>query len=68
MVYGWKPVVIPEEIYDKAKEHYDEHKEDLELREGIRSIDSDSSRRTRNERNHLQLSYKQNSDIEYECK
>ena len=38
MVDGWKPVVVPEEIYDKVKEHYDTNKEDLKLREGIRSL------------------------------
>jgi len=38
MVDGWKPVVIPEEIYDKVKKHYDTNKEALKLREGGRSL------------------------------
>jgi len=38
MVDGWKPVVISTEIYEKAKEYYEEHKEELKLRDGIRSL------------------------------
>ena len=38
MVRGWRPVVIPEELYDKAKEYYKENKEELKLRHGIRSL------------------------------
>ena len=37
MVEGWRPVVIPVEIYEKAKEYYEENKEELRLRDGIRS-------------------------------
>ena len=38
MVEGWKPVVIPDEIYEVAKQHYEEHKEALKLRNGVRSF------------------------------
>lgn len=38
MVDGWKPVVIPEELFDVAKEHYDKNKESLKLRQGVRSL------------------------------
>jgi len=38
MVDGWKPVVIPTEIYEKAREYYEEHKGELKLRDGIRSL------------------------------
>jgi len=38
MVEGWRPVVIPKELYDKAKEYYEENKEELKLRQGIRSL------------------------------
>ena len=38
MVSGWRPVVIPDEIYEKAKEYYEANKEELKLRQGIRSL------------------------------
>lgn len=38
MVDGWKPIVIAEEIFDKLKEHYNDNKEDLKLKEGVRSL------------------------------
>ena len=38
MADGWRPVVIPQEIYDKAKEYYSENKESLKLRQGVRSL------------------------------
>lgn len=38
MVEGWRPVVIPDEIYEKAQEYYEENKETLKLRHGIRSL------------------------------
>jgi len=38
MVEGWRPVVIPKELYDKAKEYYEENKDELKLRHGIRSL------------------------------
>ena len=38
MADGWRPVVIPEEIYDRAKEYYEENKEELKLRNGVRSL------------------------------
>ena len=38
MVEGWKPVMIPTEIYDVCKAHYEENKEDLKLKQGIRSV------------------------------
>ena len=31
MVYGWKPVVIPDEIYEVATQYYDEHRDLGEL-------------------------------------
>jgi len=38
MVKNWRPVVIPEELYQTCKNYYEENKEDLKLREGIRSL------------------------------
>jgi len=38
MVRGWRPVVIPDELYRKAKEYYEENKEELKLRHGVRSL------------------------------
>ena len=38
MVDGWRPVVIPEEIYDVAQQHYEEHKDELKLKDGVRSL------------------------------
>ena len=38
MVEGWKPVVIPDELLEKAKEYYEKNKEELKLRHGIRSM------------------------------
>jgi len=38
MVDGWKPVVIPDEIYEVAKQHYEEHEEELKLKHGVRSL------------------------------
>jgi len=38
MVDGWRPVVIPEEIYEVAQKHYEEHREELKLKNGVRSL------------------------------
>jgi len=38
MVDGWKPVVIPEEIYEVAQRYYEEHKDELKLKNGVRSL------------------------------
>ena len=38
MVKGWRPVVIPKELHEKAKEYYESNKEELKLRHGIRSL------------------------------
>ena len=38
MVEGWRPVVIADELYEKVVEYYEEHKEELKLRDGIRSL------------------------------
>ena len=38
MVDGWKPVVIPDELFERAQEYYEENKEELKLKEGIRSL------------------------------
>ena len=38
MVDGWKPVVIPDEIYEVAEQHYGEHKDELKLKNGVRSL------------------------------
>jgi len=38
MVPGWKPAVIPDEPYEKAKEYYENNKKELKLRHGIRSL------------------------------
>ena len=38
MVEGWNPVVIPTELYEKAKEYYGDNREELKLKEGVRSV------------------------------
>ena len=38
MVEGWSPVVVPTELYEKAKEYYEGNKEELKLRHGVRSV------------------------------
>ena len=38
MVDGSRPVVIPEEIYEVAQQHYEEHKKELKLKDGVRSL------------------------------
>ena len=38
MVDNWISVSIPKEIYDKAKEYYETHEEELRLKNGIRSF------------------------------
>jgi len=38
MVEGWRPVTIEKELYEVMKAYYEENKEDLKLREGIRSV------------------------------
>jgi hypothetical protein len=35
---GWRPIVVPEEIYERAKKYYEESKEELKLKSGIRSL------------------------------
>lgn len=36
--YGWTAVSIPEEVYEKAKEYYENHKEELRIKYGVRSL------------------------------
>lgn len=38
MVEGWKPVVIPTELYEKYREEYEKCKDAIKLREGVRSL------------------------------
>ena len=38
MVKGWRPIVVPEELYSAAKEYYERNKEELKLKEGVRSL------------------------------
>lgn len=38
LVDGWRPVVISDELYERAREYYEENKEELRLRDGIRSL------------------------------
>jgi hypothetical protein len=38
VVDGWKPVVVAEELYDTAREYYESNKEELKLKEGVRSL------------------------------
>ena len=38
MVKGWHGMVIEEVLYSMAKKYYEENKEDLKLRQGIRSL------------------------------
>ena len=37
MTDGWRPATIEEEPYEVLKAYYEDNKEDLKLREGIRS-------------------------------
>ncbi len=38
MADGWRPIVVPDEIYERARKYYDEHKEDLKLKNGVRRL------------------------------
>ncbi|MEM2145541.1 MAG: hypothetical protein QW279_09280 [Candidatus Jordarchaeaceae archaeon] len=38
MADGWRPIVVPEEIYERVKKYYDENKEELRLKYGVRSL------------------------------
>lgn len=38
MAKGWRPIAFAEELYDAAKGYYDENKDDLSLKCGIRSL------------------------------
>jgi len=38
VVDGWRPVVVPVEIYERAREYYEENKEELKLKNGVRSL------------------------------
>ena len=38
MTEGWKHVPVAEELYGVCKEYYERHKEELKLKEGIRSL------------------------------
>ena len=38
MADGWRPIVVPDEIYDRAKKYYEENKEQLKLKYGVRSL------------------------------
>jgi len=38
MADGWRPIVVPDEIYERARKYYDENKEELKLKNGVRSL------------------------------
>ena len=38
MVKGWHSMAIEEVLYSMAKKYYERNKEDLKLRQGIRSL------------------------------
>ena len=38
MVQGWRPVVVASELYEKTSEYFEENKEELKLRHGLRSL------------------------------
>ena len=38
MADGWQPIVVPNEIYDKAQQYYEKNKEELKLKYGVRSL------------------------------
>ena len=38
MVKGWKPVVVPDELFDVATGYYEKNKEQLRLKHGVRSL------------------------------
>jgi hypothetical protein len=37
MANGRKHIIVPDEIYERARKYYDEHKEELRLKYGVRS-------------------------------
>ena len=38
MADGWKPIVVPKEIYEKAQQYYEKNVEELKLKYGVRSL------------------------------
>ena len=38
MVEGWKPVVIPRELFEFCRAYFEDQGEELKLREGVRSV------------------------------
>lgn len=38
MVEGWRPVVVPEEIYKRVKKYYEDNEGELKLKYGVRSV------------------------------
>jgi len=38
MAKGWRPVAIADDLYQTAKEYYEETKEELKLRHGLGSL------------------------------
>ena len=38
MADGWRPIVVTDEIYERARKYYDENKEELKLKNGVRSL------------------------------
>ena len=37
MADGWRSLYVPEEVYKRAKKYYDEEKDELKLKNGVRS-------------------------------
>ncbi len=38
MADGWRPIVIPDEIYEVARKYYEQNKDELKLKNGVRSL------------------------------
>jgi hypothetical protein len=38
MADGWRPIVVPVEVYDLAQKYYEENKAELKLKYGVRSL------------------------------
>jgi len=38
MADGWRPIVVPDEIYNLAQKYYEKNNEELKLKYGVRSL------------------------------
>jgi hypothetical protein len=38
MVKGWKSMVVPDEVFNRVKNYFEENREELKLKSGVRSL------------------------------